>query len=49
MSELLKRIEEIFNQFGVVTVKSIDWLDYKQYNDVVHALYLVKFSVQMNY
>ena len=42
-------IEEIFNQFGDVTVKSIDWLDYKQYNDVVHALYLVKFSVQVNY
>ena len=32
-----------------ITPESIDWLDYKQYNDVVHALYLVKFSVQVNY
>ena len=47
--DVKRDIEEIFNQFEDVTVKSIDWLDYKQYNDVVHALYLVKFSVQVNY
>ena len=47
--DVKRDIEEIFNRFEDVTVKSIDWLDYKQYNDVVHALYLVKFSVQVNY
>ena len=47
--DVKRDIDGIFAQFENVTVKSIDWLDYKQYNDVVHALYLVKFSVQVNY
>ena len=38
--DVKRNIEKIFNQFEDTTVKSID---------VVYALYLVKFSVQVNY
>ena len=47
--DVKRDIECLFDQFEDTTVKSIDWLDYNQSFDVVHALYLVKFSVQVNY